>query len=893
MNALQTRMSRRLHARALAALGALLLAACGGGGGDAPLPPPPNVTAAGGTVSSADGKATLVVPAGAASAAAHVTLEAVANPTLPADAAIVAGTTYRLGGDGGELAAEATLEIEADRAYPASAARKRAQYYIAAARISVPTIRIGCDFDSDDDQDLHDLLLGIAGAGPCHEPPTLAAIDTGLSVLGSCVIPNGKTTTCRLKNLAPKLVGILFDAVAPTIAIESLDFPVAPAQITSTGPHTLRVAASDNKGIARVDFYLAEPQGELYVEQKFASVAAPPYQASFTLGEADNGARIVYAEAVDTHGNRRSAGVQITVAIPPAPPADTTAPTVALASSPASALVGQGVTLSATANDNVGVTKVEFYRGANKLGEDTLAPYEFATAPYGPGDIGSVSYSAVASDAAGNSATSAAVTVVVSSASAQAWVSPSGSDANPGSSAAPLRTLLQAFTQVGAGGTVWLHNGLYDSAGEGLSGMGVYSGRSVPAGVAIRAVNDAGPTLGITLQFPAGGSVVGVNFDASGNGRVLASGGTLTLARPQWVKLGATVIDHGIVASGSAVVQLDPMGQANHNYVVAGLTGFASAAGTSELSVSGGRIEGSSGQTGAFVATDSAKLVLTNVTIANAGNAWIGGNGAVHAAGTANRIELHGTTIDLAGALAPCILQDRQIAGTVGLGMQIVVIDSVLTRCGGGGVQLREGTPQLLLQNVQVTDGGYWGVWVGQIGFDSTVGQYARPEISIIGTTISGYSSGAVSMTHGGSIAILDSTLASPAAGARGIHLQGTADYGFSLNGSSVSAGIDAIVLQGGANSVYVLGTTGLAGANSITGGSGTGLRVSVAAGATVHAIGNTWKANQQGADANGRYTVAGATCNGADPCEVLAGSGANYTFTDAGAGARLRLAGN
>jgi hypothetical protein len=56
--------------------------------------------------------------------------------------------------------------------------------------------------------------------------------------------------------------------------------------------------------------------------------------------------------------------------------------------------------------------------------------------------------------------------------------------------------------------------------------------------------------------------------------------------------------------------------------------------------------------------------------------------------------------------------------------------------------------------------------------------------------------------------------------------------------------------------------------------------------------VGNTWKPNVQGANAAGAYTAASSVCNGANPCDVTAGTGGNFTFQGAGAGAALRLAG-
>src|SRR5262249_37146435 len=97
---------------------------------------------------------------------------------------------------------------------------------------------------------------------------------------------------------------------------------------------------------------------------------------------------------------------------------DTTPPTVAITTPANGATVsGSAVTVSANASDNVGVVGVQFKLDGNNLGsEDTSAPYSISwnstTTPNG-----SHSLTAVARDAAGNSTTSAAITVTVSNTS--------------------------------------------------------------------------------------------------------------------------------------------------------------------------------------------------------------------------------------------------------------------------------------------------------------------------------------------------------------------------------------------------------------------------------------------------------------------------------------------
>ena len=98
----------------------------------------------------------------------------------------------------------------------------------------------------------------------------------------------------------------------------------------------------------------------------------------------------------------------------PAPTGDTTKPSVSLGTSSTNITTAGSITLTATASDNVGVTKVEFYDGTSKLGEDSSAGDGFTQAvTLASSNNGSKSYTAKAFDAAGNTQTSAALIVTV------------------------------------------------------------------------------------------------------------------------------------------------------------------------------------------------------------------------------------------------------------------------------------------------------------------------------------------------------------------------------------------------------------------------------------------------------------------------------------------------
>lgn len=91
---------------------------------------------------------------------------------------------------------------------------------------------------------------------------------------------------------------------------------------------------------------------------------------------------------------------------------DTQAPTTALSAPSAGAALTGTVTVSATASDNVGVTKVEFYAGTTLIGSDSSTPY---SASWDTSTVANGTYllTSKAYDAAGNSASSTSVSVRV------------------------------------------------------------------------------------------------------------------------------------------------------------------------------------------------------------------------------------------------------------------------------------------------------------------------------------------------------------------------------------------------------------------------------------------------------------------------------------------------
>jgi hypothetical protein len=188
---------------------------------------------------------------------------------------------------------------------------------------------------------------------------------------------------------------VLPDMTAPTV---SLTAPATGA--TVMGTTTLSASAYDALGVLRVEFF----DGTTLL----GTDTTPPYSLSWNTAGLSNGSHTLSAKAYDAAGNAgQSASVSVTVVN------DVTSPTVSLTSpTSGSTLSGGWATLSASASDNVGVSRVEFFDGTTLLGTDTSAPYSMTWSTMGVPN-GSHTLSAKAYDAAGNAGQSAPVTITM------------------------------------------------------------------------------------------------------------------------------------------------------------------------------------------------------------------------------------------------------------------------------------------------------------------------------------------------------------------------------------------------------------------------------------------------------------------------------------------------
>ena len=125
------------------------------------------------------------------------------------------------------------------------------------------------------------------------------------------------------------------------------------------------------------------------------------------------GTYTVTLKVTDNQGATSAAAITTASVVAPDGTPDTLAPRVSVSSAaPGPFTPPTSVVITASASDNVGVTKVEFYDGATLKGTDTNAPFYYDWS-ITTADAGSHTWTARAYDAANNVGTSAGLTLVV------------------------------------------------------------------------------------------------------------------------------------------------------------------------------------------------------------------------------------------------------------------------------------------------------------------------------------------------------------------------------------------------------------------------------------------------------------------------------------------------
>ena len=184
------------------------------------------------------------------------------------------------------------------------------------------------------------------------------------------------------------------DATVPSVSI------TAPANnATVSGSPTVTASASDNVGVARVEFYANNTLQ--------STDTAAPYSFDWNTLLVSDGPYTLKAVAYDAAGNSApSANVTVTVGN------DRSLAVVAITSPNSGDTVIGTVNVAATASDNTAVSRVEFFVNGASLGSDTTFPYAFS---WNTSTLarGSYTLTARAYDTANNVQQSAGVVVTV------------------------------------------------------------------------------------------------------------------------------------------------------------------------------------------------------------------------------------------------------------------------------------------------------------------------------------------------------------------------------------------------------------------------------------------------------------------------------------------------
>ncbi|RNC65616.1 MAG: Ig-like domain repeat protein [Desulfuromonadales bacterium] len=273
--------------------------------------------------------------------------------------------------------------------------------------------------------------------------------------------------------------------VANTAPVVAVTAPVADAFFDAPANITISADATDDVAVAKVEFY----NGSV----KIGQATAAPF--SMTWNGIFSGSYTLKAVATDNEGMKTtSAPVSITVNN-----LDNVAPSVALTSpvDGATVFVGSTITLNATAADTDGtVSKVEFYNGAVKLGEDTTAPYTFSVPSAA---LGTYVFTAVATDNDGGVRTSSSVNVSVIPA-------PPGGTVNFTENFNSMGT---TGTTKPAGWSIWNNSGGSNSTWSAATGIPANGANSV----ATMVINNTALTATTT---PTGNNNNGYNAAAAG-----------------------------------------------------------------------------------------------------------------------------------------------------------------------------------------------------------------------------------------------------------------------------------------------------------------------------------------------------------------------------------------
>lgn len=204
---------------------------------------------------------------------------------------------------------------------------------------------------------------------------TLIATDTTAPYTGTwntIQVPNG---SARLYAKAYDRQGNIGESLLNTVFVANSDTILPKVMLTSPAdgsyvknPVIFSASASDNVGIWKVVFFIFKKSaGGVYLLKKEEDYAAP-YEIKTSLSE---GTYSTYAVAYDYAGNSAQTNKSNLTVLP-----DMIPPIAAIISPVNNALIRGSVLIIVSASDNIGVTKVEFFK------DDDIEPFAFTTSAF-------------------------------------------------------------------------------------------------------------------------------------------------------------------------------------------------------------------------------------------------------------------------------------------------------------------------------------------------------------------------------------------------------------------------------------------------------------------------------------------------------------------------------
>lgn len=545
-------------------------------------------------------------------------------------------------------------------------------------------------------------------------------------------------------------------------------------------------------------------------------------------------------------------------------------PTLDLGSTATTVNADGAITLTATLTGAT-ATAVTFTEttadgGAATLGTDGTSPFT-QDVPYTFLENGPHTYVASVDLGGGNIVKSAPLVVTVNISPNGFFVDPvGGSDANTGTQASPYKTIAKAATGITAGQTIYLAPGTYDTATQTTRQFTF----NVP--VFVRTVTGVATLV-------AGGATTAFTFNKGGGAKDLvvkdySTGMSVTDGTFVASNIQSDAISIPFALTGTAVATIDNSALATPftNVPSSAFAAVLLSDGAAQVSYKGGTLDGPSGYVYGVFARGHSTLTVESLTLKNMKSHALVVYDNAH-------VKLKNVTIDKSGlgtssgldkACVPFGGQNTEQPMTTSLEL----IDSSITGSTGPGIGVTlynyASTQSIKLTNSHV-DGSAGGGIVMQA---AALNPSMTFTVDLTGSTLSGNTGPGLS-TPRATVNVTGGAISGNTT--NGIVFTDVASVvGLKMRGVTLDANLaDFVSVTAAQTSTIDLGTAGDLGGNVFSNVPVGKSALTLTGAGTANAIGNTWMASQQGADATGKYTTS--------PTVISSQVGRNVSTTPAG----------